>query len=414
MYCAKNIIIKSLLIFSISLNISTARDYKMSPLPSPTQEVMDTSIKKCSKSCLNRLIDDEKVFSFISSFKNMKDEKLMEKYKHISDVLDLETKIITLDLESGLKIALLIPQKNIGRYSSTSADAIISYLIAYGKNFKFKVFDSVNEEIPNLKNTYEKIKQEEYDLTIAIITPNGLANLLQNVNITSPMFIPTINKTQATRFSPNKNIFFGGIDYDKQIDMIIALADSKKSPIISLNDSGAVGKMIGDILKSKKQDITQESIDTKKSTNFSPTLTKMRGSIKRSMVVLNTSIIKSGLIVPQIGNAMAMPNAFLSTQINYNPSLLSLMPLEDTKKIFIVNAINPIHPNLLIFNDILSVDFQYDWVNYATALSIDIFMSQYDKKNQRFFSESLQDNQVIYNDRFYGVKDSHFVPVKLK
>ncbi len=399
---------------SIFFNIVTAKEHIMSSLPTPEQEVIDISTKKCSKSCLNKLFEEGKVFSFISSFKETNDKNLLDKYNDIGYTLDLTIKQNLTDLQKGLRVALLIPQKNIGRYSSTSADAILSYLIAYNSDFEFKVFDSKTEDINNLKNTYEQIQKGEYDLTIAILTPNGLSNLLQNVNISLPMFIPTINQKQATQFSPNKNIFFGGIDYEKQIDMIISLANTKKYPLISLNDDGIVGKMIGSILSNRANVIKQENIDTKKSTNFTQTLAKIKSNIRNSMVVLNTSIIKSGLIVPQIGNANAMPNAFLSTQINYNPSLLSLMPQEDSKKLFIVSAISPIHPNLLVFNDILSADFQYDWVNYATALSLDIFISKNNKKSVRFFSESLQGNQIIYNDRFYGVKDSHFVPVKLK
>ena len=90
------------------------------------------------------------------------------------------------------------------------------------------------------------------------------------------------------------------------------------------------------------------------------------------------------------------------------------MPQEDTKKLFVVSAISPIHTRLLLFNEILSADLQYDWVNYATALSVDVFLTQGNKANQRFFSEGLQGNQVVYHNRFHGVKDSHFIPVKLK
>lgn len=109
-----------------------------------------------------------------------------------------------------------------------------------------------------------------------------------------------------------------------------------------------------------------------------------------------------------------MPLAFLSSQINYNPSLIGLMPQEDSKKLYIVNVINPISIRLLAFSELMSADLQYDWINYATALATDILLTQNNKKAIRFFNEKLQNNQVIYNDKFYGVKDSHFVPVKLR
>ena len=127
------------------------------------------------------------------------------------------------DSSNGLKVALMIPQKNVGRYSVTSADAILAYLIAHGDNFSFKVFDTQNEEIKNLVAGYNKIHEEEFDLIVGILTPKGLENLLQNVNITTPLFIPTINEKQAMKFAPNKNVYFGGIDYESQVNMMVTL-----------------------------------------------------------------------------------------------------------------------------------------------------------------------------------------------
>lgn len=397
------------------LHIVSAKDHIMSPLPAPEQEVVDIEIKKCSKSCLNKLYENGQFFSFAALYRDVKDKALLEKYQNVVADIGIASLIPLFDSSEGLRIALMVPQKNIGRYSSTSSDAILAYLIAHGDNFSFKVFDSRDEEVKNIVSTYNKIQNEEYDLVISILTPKGLENLLQNANITTPLFIPTINEKQAAKFAPNRNVFFSGIDYEKQIDMMLDLAKQKQSSIVSFNDDGAVGKMIGLLLQSRSSSpVRQENIDTTKSTNFAPVIAKIRSNIKNSMVMLNTSVIKSGLIIPQMGNARVMPVAFLSTQINYNPSLLSLMPQEDSKKLFVVSAISPIHTRLLLFNELLSADLQYDWVNYATALSVDVFISQNSKSNTRFFVENLQGNQVIYNDRFYGVKDSHFIPVKLR
>ncbi len=414
---ASSTIMQKLVIFFgiLLLHIANTKEHIMSPLPVPEQEIMDINIKKCSKSCLNKLYEHGQFFSFVSLYHHTKDKALLEKYQNALAELGISTLISLLDSSEGLRIALMVPQKNVGRYSVTSADAILAYLIAHGDNFSFKIFDSQNEDVKNIVATYNQIERENYDVIISILTPKGLENLLQNVNITTPLFIPTINEKQAVKFAPNHNVFFGGIDYEKQVDMMLGFAVQKQSAIISLNDDGMVGKTIGAIVQSRaNHPIKQESIDTKKSTNFAPVIAKIRPNIRNSMVILNTSIIKSGLIVPQMGNARTMPAAFLSTQINYNLSLLGLMPKEDTKKLFIINAISPIHTHLLMFNEILSADLQYDWVNYATALCIDIFLSQNNQKNTRFFMESLQGNQILYNDRFYGVKDSHFIPVKLR
>ncbi|TLD99098.1 type 1 periplasmic-binding domain-containing protein [Helicobacter trogontum] len=398
----------------VFIHLAIAKEHIMSPLPAPEQEVMDVEIRKCSKSCLNKLYESEQFFSFASYYRPTKDKTINERYQAVAEELGIKALLPLFDSSSGLRVALMIPQKNVGRYSVTSSDAILAYLIAHGNNFSFKVFDTQNEEVNNLVASYNKISEEEYDLIISILTPRGLENLLQNADITTPLFVPTINEKQAVKFVPNKNIFFGGIDYESQVNMMVTLAEQKKSAIISFNDDSMIGKMIGAIMQSRTNTAKQEVIDSKKSTNFAPVIAKYKQGIRNSMVMLNTSVIKSGLIIPQMGNARAMPSVFLSTQINYNPSLLTLMPKEDTKKLFVVSAISPIHTRLLLFNEILSADLQYDWVNYATALALDIFLTQGNRTNIRFFMESLQGNQVMYNNRFYGVKDSHFIPVKLK
>ncbi len=398
----------------VFIHLAIAKEHIMSPLPAPEQEVMDVEIRKCSKSCLNKLYESEQFFSFASHYRPTKDKTINERYQAVAEELGIKALLPLFDSSNGLRVALMIPQKNVGRYSVTSSDAILAYLIAHGDNFSFKVFGTQNEEVNNLVASYNKISEEEYDLIISILTPRGLENLLQNADITTPLFVPTINEKQAVKFAPNKNIFFGGIDYESQVNMMVTLAEQKKSAIISFNDDSMIGKMIGAIMQSRTNTAKQEVIDSKKSTNFAPVIAKYKQGIRNSMVMLNTSVIKSGLIIPQMGNARAMPSVFLSTQINYNPSLLTLMPKEDTKKLFVVSAISPIHTRLLLFNEILSADLQYDWVNYATALALDIFLTQGNRTNMRFFMESLQGNQVMYNNRFYGVKDSHFIPVKLK
>ncbi|MWV61745.1 hypothetical protein DCO58_07915 [Helicobacter saguini] len=399
-----------------------AREQTISPLPVPTQEVISLSVKKCSKGCLKKLIEEDYFFSFLSEFNDIKDSNLESIFNELASKFDIYTPptsslaTLEIDSKSGVRVALLMPQKSIGRYSVTSADSLLLYLISRGDDFEFGAFDSINEDVDNLKNAYNAASSAGFNVIIAILTPKGVTNLLSSTDITTPLFIPSVNKKQAGEFSESKNVFFGGIDYDKQLDMIVSVAEGKGANVISLNDDGSIGKMLGNSLKTKsKRIIFNMNIDTKTSNNFKEIVPKFRSNIKSSIVVLNTSVIKSGLIVPQIGNTNTMPIAFLSTQINYNPSLLNLMPKEDAEKMFVISAINPsIDSKILAFGELMSADVLYDWVNYATALSLDVFLSKSSKRHKRFFEENLNGNQVEYNDRFYGAKDFHFVPVKLK
>ena len=69
---------------------------------------------------------------------------------------------------------------------------------------------------------------------------------------------------------------------------------------------------------------------------------------------------------------------------------------------------------ILETSELRSANLKYDWVNYITALCVDILLKMDNRIDERFFSEKLYENQIIYSNRFYGIKDSHFIPVSIK
>lgn len=403
-----------LLLLCSILAISVAREQFLSPIPPPSQEVVKLDTKQCGKSCLEELFYNDYPFSFMANFlanpKAYKDEELTKKFKDLAaEILDFTPDYLPKVTITAPRIALLIPQKSIGRYSASSADSILAYLITRGVDFSFKVFDSVDESPQNLSRTYSEIEKQGFDYAVAIITSKGLESLLANSKISIPLFVPTVSKAQISQDLPIEGVVFGGLDYGKQISMLVNLAASKQAGIISYNDDSPIGRMLGELVASRAQNLlSSEAIDSKKAAKFSDHINKARKNLKTSIVILNTSANKSGVIVPQIGSAKLLPIAFLSPQVNYNPYLLRLLQKEDAKKIFVVSAIGSIPPNLIAFSDLLSADLQYDWVNYATALAIDLML---EGEGGRLFTEVIEDQQVLYNDRFYGIRDGHFVPM---
>lgn len=403
-----------LLLLCSILAISVAREQFLSPIPPPSQEVVKLDTKQCGKSCLEELFYNDYPFSFMANFlansKAYKDEELTKKFKDLAaEILDFTTDYLPKVTITAPRIALLIPQKSIGRYSASSADSILAYLITRGVDFSFKVFDSVDESPQNLSRTYSEIEKQGFDYAVAIITSKGLESLLANSKISTPLFVPTVSKAQISQDLPIEGVVFGGLDYGKQISMLVNLAASKQAGIISYNDDSPIGRVLGELVASRAQNLlSSEAIDSKKAAKFSDHINKARKNLKTSIVILNTSANKSGVIVPQIGSAKLLPIAFLSPQVNYNPYLLRLLQKEDAKKIFVVSAIGSIPPNLIAFSDLLSADLQYDWVNYATALAIDLML---EGEGGRLFTEVIEDQQVLYNDRFYGIRDGHFVPM---
>lgn len=392
-----------------------AKSYIISPLPLPKQEVVDIDIKKCDEKCLEKLYADGKLFSFVAKFKN--DTQNIELRANLAVALSeidsfMQSSVYQDQKNSKIKIALLIPKKIVGRYSVASIDTILAYLMTRGGDFDFKVFDSGSEDSLNLSETYDKIKQEKYQFVVAVLTQAGVENFIQDTYVSLPTYIPTINKNQLDknlRLPPN--LYFGGIDYYAQMQVITTLAAS--ASIVEYDDDSPVGLILGDILDSLDPNIVYKDIvSSQQAATFAKNLKTQEDFLEKSVVVLNTPVVKSGLMLSQLGFSNKKPSKILSVQINYNPSILMLVQPKDRQNFYIVNAIGSTDQKLIEYGALLSSDLRYDWVNYSTAIGVEMFFDFQDTKINKFFSELINDNQVQYVNTLYRAKGSVFEPVK--
>ena len=85
----------------------------------------------------------------------------------------------------------------------------------------------------------------------------------------------------------------------------------------------------------------------------------------------------------------------LSTQINYDPLILSMTQYEDRKNMIIANSITQNNNILIETNSLLGNDIVYDWINYTTTVGVDYFFSLATKKD-REYDIVLENNQMIY------------------
>ena len=99
----------------------------------------------------------------------------------------------------------------------------------------------------------------------------------------------------------------------------------------------------------------------------------------------------------------------LSTQINYDPLILSITQAKDRNNMIIANSIEKNNNVLIEANMLLNNDIVYDWINYSTTVGSDYFfhLITHDKRE---YELAMQDNQIIYPISLVQPSYSRFVP----
>lgn len=312
--------------------------------------------------------------------------------------------------QSPLKIALMMPKKIIGRYSVATIDTILAYLSARGKDFEFEVFDCGDEEEQSIQNIYQQIYSQDYQFIIAIFTTKG-AYESSKLPLKIPLYIPTVNKTQID-FNPSLSplLFFGGISYEDQINELLKFQSGTHT--IAYNDDSPVGERLSLLLQEKIPQIQEQTITNEIAATFSKSKKTQEELIYQADVFLNTPVVKTGLLLSQIGYFRKKASSFLSTQINYNPSLSILTQQRDRENLYIASSIGESDQKLNEYASLLNSDLKYDWVNYSTALGMEIFYRLIHPESLAYFKENILDNQMQYEVKIYQIDTKGFYEVK--
>lgn len=312
--------------------------------------------------------------------------------------------------QSPLKIALMMPKKIIGRYSVATIDTILAYLSARGKDFEFEVFDCGDEEEQSIQNIYQQIYSQDYQFIIAIFTTKG-AYESSKLPLKIPLYIPTVNKTQID-FDPSLSplLFFGGISYEDQINELLKFQSGTHT--IAYNDDSPVGERLSLLLQEKIPQIQEQTITNEIAATFSKSKKTQEELIYQADVFLNTPVVKTGLLLSQIGYFRKKASGFLSTQINYNPSLSILTQQRERENLYIASSIGESDQKLIEYASLLNSDLKYDWVNYSTALGMEIFYRLIHPESLAYFKENILDNQMQYQVKIYQIDTKGFYEVK--
>jgi SRSO17 transposase len=160
-------------------------------------------------------------------------------------------------------------------------------------------------------------------------------------------------------------------------------------------------------VEDKPKTVVQFSIP-RRTTNLEKQLKENEDIIEGSFV-MNTPIIKSGMIMSQLTLYETNATNVLSTQTNYNPLILSMTQYQDRKHMIIANSITQHKDVIIETNALLGNDIVYDWINYTTTVGMDFFFSMLNNSPREYDIE-IVDNQMIYPIELIKPSVSRFIP----
>lgn len=388
------------------------QSYLISNIPPPKTYVQDLDPYKCDEYCRQLYLDNGMIFSFLAQAKSKLENEEQERVRTMSIALFNLGGVVDFTTDNTLRIALLLPYKIIGKYATSTTNAVMAYLMAKNQHFNLKTYKIESESQDEIQNALTLIKQDGFSYVIAPLTKDGAATLA-SLNPKINIYFPTVNKRDAT--TESESLFYGGIDYKAQSDMLIKEA---VSPLVIFYDKSALGRNLALLEENefKYTELPQTTMidaytqqpqrvldSTKEVIKYSipPTTTNLKHyldkneKIQKASFFINTPIIKTGMIMSQLTLYDANATNILSTQINYDPLLLSMTQYNDRKDMIIANSITQDNSMFIEANSLLGNDIVYDWINYTTTVGIDYFYSLVTQR-PRDYKIDVEDNQMKY------------------
>lgn len=382
------------------------------PLPTTYIYLIDNN-GSCHEECLQRYLDEGQIFSFLALSEetgmSLELRDIRQQYFELFNISAMQEK---------LNIAMLLPHKRIGRYASSTSNALFSYLLTRNHPFVVKNFYIEDESAESIAQALEKIKDEGFKYIIAPMTQRG-AQAVASQEKELTVFFPTMHKKDLNISA--ENIYFGAIDYQDQIEHLTTRATS---PLVIFYGKSAKGKKLyaqtkeaylqsskpfqktgrqaycekegleyNPKLEPRKKRVIAYAID-RKSSNLKWHLENNK-KIQFGSFFLNTPVVKSTMILSQFTSYDTNTTNILSTQINYDPLMFSMTQAKDRKRMYIANSININNDTLIQANKLLSNDIVYDWINYTTTVGIDLFYHLITHE-ERYYPLPLKENQILY------------------
>jgi len=393
-----------------------AQSSQVSTLPLPTTYIQLIDVDEdCDDDCLQAYLDNGEIFTFLAIANDRLDNEELDDTRMIYVGL---FNIGSSQMTEELKIAMILPYKLIGRYAYSTSNAVFAYFLTRNHPFVLKNFQIDDESPEEMERVLNTIKEEGFHYVIAPLTPKGARLIVENEEELN-VFFPTINKNDLETTA--QNIYFGAIDYKAQIDKLMPRASS---PLVIMYDKSPKGTKLFEETKESYSNGGEQFSETRRKevyeekelpylANLEPKHKKIiayaidrktsnlkwhfekNEKIQFGSFFLNTPVIKSTMILSQLSLYETNTTNILSTQISYDPLLLSMTQKKDRENLYIANSISVNDSTLVETNSLLSNDIAYDWINYASTIGADYFYHRITNA-ERAYQLPMVNNQLLY------------------
>lgn len=315
----------------------------------------------------------------------------------------VETTIPEIDTSKvKMKVAFLYPSNLVSKYAKSSIGTVSGYLSFQNSDYELIVIDTENENSAKIAAAFQQVREENIKNVIALFTPNSVGTLSSVVTSDLKVYLPLIEKKDAS--SSNSSLIFGSISYDDQIRKLSSY--SSGNDIMFYQDSN-LGSKLKRSYESVVSDARFKREINRSENNFKGIVTG--SGIGGSTLFLNTDIVKTSMILSQLRAYDVTPKVVLSTQLNYDPLLMTLTQEQDREQLILANSIDVVDKELKDHIATFGGDIQYEWVDYSTLVGINYL---YYGKNSNLVPTKIDNNQALYNPRLFKCTEYGFSEIK--
>jgi hypothetical protein len=278
---------------------------------------------------------------------------------------------------SKVSFAIIIDKQKFFKFIPSITNSINAYLIQKGVDFNVSVYN---------KDVNISALPQKYILDIE----TNKSKIKSFTNYDKIFFVPTFNKNEFNETF--NNIYFGGIDFKKHIELFDTFINNK---LITISQNSQISKKL--LNYEKKNPFFTKNYQFPKINYY---------DLNHAFVILNTQTSKSAQVLSNITSREIKTFLIFSPQLCYSPSIIFLTQLKDRKKLIISNSI--INPPLEIndYANLLNSDIKYNWINYASDILINKIYNMQNNEDEFYMNDFyiyIFENQINYKVKLYKV-----------